>query len=174
MSTTFTTHPVLLKALLDGLKDGSIQLPDFQRGWVWDDDRIKGVLASISRSFPIGAVMMLQTGGETRFKTRPVQGVDEKDVMQPSQLILDGQQSLTSLFQAILLETGVYGTLEEIAAAEKINPSYVSRLLRTTLLAPEIVEAILDGRQPADMTLALLMQPFGGLWAEQSPGFQGL
>lgn len=103
MSTTFTTHPVLLKALLDGLKDGSIQLPDFQRGWVWDDDRIKGVLASISRSFPIGAVMMLQTGGETRFKTRPVQGVDEKDVMQPSQLILDGQQRLTSLFQAILL-----------------------------------------------------------------------
>ena len=73
-----------------------------------------------------------------------------------------------------LLETGVYGTLEEIAAAEKINPSYVSRLLRTTLLAPEIVEAILNGRQPADMTLALLMQPFGVLWAEQSQGFQGL
>ena len=73
-----------------------------------------------------------------------------------------------------LLETGVYGTLEEIAAAEKINPSYVSRLLRTTLLAPEIVQAILDGRQPSDMTLALLMQPFGVLWAEQSQGFQGL
>ena len=73
-----------------------------------------------------------------------------------------------------LLETGVYGTLEEIAAAEKINPSYVSRLLRTTLLAPEVVEAILDGRQPSDMTLALLMQPFGVLWAEQSQGFQGL
>ena len=65
-------------------------------------------------------------------------------------------------------------TLEEIAAAEKINPSYVSRLLRTTLLAPEVVEAILDGRQPPDMTLALLMQPFGVLWAEQSQGFQGL
>jgi len=73
-----------------------------------------------------------------------------------------------------LLETGVYGTLEEIAAAEKINPSYVSRLLRTTPLAPEIVEAILDGRQPPDMTLALLMQPFGVMWAEQSQGFQGL
>ena len=73
-----------------------------------------------------------------------------------------------------LLETGIYGTLEEIAAAEKINPSYVSRLLRTTLLAPEVVEAILDGRQPSDMTLALLMQPFGVLWAEQSQGFQGL
>ena len=70
-----------------------------------------------------------------------------------------------------LLETGVYGTIEEIAEGEKINSSYVSRLLRMTLLAPEIVEAILDGHQPADMTLALLMQPFGGLWAEQNGVF---
>ena len=44
-----------------------------------------------------------------------------------------------------LLETGAYGTIEEIAAAEKINSSYVSRLLRVTLLAPTTVEAILDG-----------------------------
>ena len=72
-----------------------------------------------------------------------------------------------------LLETGVYGTIEEIAAGEKINPSYVSRLLRMTLLAPEIVEAVLDGRQPAEMTLAALMQPFGVLWAEQNGVFQG-
>ena len=59
-----------------------------------------------------------------------------------------------------LLETGVYGTIEEIAAAEKINSSYVSRLLRMTLLAPYIVEAILDGRQPTKVTLAVLMRPF--------------
>ena len=67
-----------------------------------------------------------------------------------------------------LLETGVYGTIEEIAAAEKINSSYVSRLLRMTLLAPDIVKAILDGRQPAEMTLAVLMQPFAVLWAEHN------
>ena len=66
-----------------------------------------------------------------------------------------------------MLETGRFGTLAELAAAEKINASYVSRVLRLTLLAPDIVEAILDGRQPADMTLALLMQPFGVLWEEQ-------
>ena len=66
-----------------------------------------------------------------------------------------------------LLETGVYGTIDEIAKAEKINPSYVSRLLRMTLLAPEIVEAILDGRQPAEMTLAMLMEPFPVGWREQ-------
>jgi hypothetical protein len=66
-----------------------------------------------------------------------------------------------------LLETGVYGTIEEIAAAEKINASYVGRLLRMTLLAPEIVEAILDGRQPAEMTLAALMEPLPIEWNEQ-------
>jgi hypothetical protein len=59
-----------------------------------------------------------------------------------------------------LLETDVYCTVEEIAAAEKINTSYVSRILRMTLLAPEIVEAIVDGRHPTDLTLAKLMKPF--------------
>jgi 1-acyl-sn-glycerol-3-phosphate acyltransferase len=72
-----------------------------------------------------------------------------------------------------LLETGVYGTVEEIAAAERINPSYVSRVLRLTLLAPEIVEAILDGRQPAEMTLAVLMKPFPVGWREQTQELSG-
>ena len=66
-----------------------------------------------------------------------------------------------------LMETGAYGTVEEIAAAEKINASYVSRVLRLTLLAPDIVEAILDGRQPPEMTLAVLMKPFPVAWVEQ-------
>ena len=66
-----------------------------------------------------------------------------------------------------MLETGAYGTVEEIAATEKINASYVSRVLRLTLLAPDIVEAILDGRQPAEMALALLMKPFPVEWEQQ-------
>ena len=59
-----------------------------------------------------------------------------------------------------MLETGRYGTVNELAAVEKINSSYVSRLLRLTLLAPDIVEAILDGRQPERMMLPGLMEPF--------------
>ena len=59
-----------------------------------------------------------------------------------------------------LLETGDYATIEEIADAENINPSYVSRVLRMTLLAPEIVEAILAGKQPEGLTMARAMQPF--------------
>jgi hypothetical protein len=54
-----------------------------------------------------------------------------------------------------LAGTGIYATVEEIAAVEKINPSYVGRLLRLTLLAPDLVEGILNGRQPAEVTLAV-------------------
>ena len=66
-----------------------------------------------------------------------------------------------------LLETGDFSTIEEIANAENINPSYVSRVLRMTLLAPEIVEAILSGRQPEGLTMARAMQPFSWEWQRQ-------
>jgi len=60
-----------------------------------------------------------------------------------------------------------YGTIDELAAAEKINSSYVSRLLRLTLLSPDIVEAILDGRQPDGVTLPGLMEPSPVEWERQ-------
>src|SRR5262245_59302518 len=66
-----------------------------------------------------------------------------------------------------MLESGVYATIAEIAAAEKINECYVGRILRLTLLAPDIVETILNGRQPAQITLAGLMRPFAVEWMEQ-------
>jgi hypothetical protein len=69
-----------------------------------------------------------------------------------------------------LLETGAFATVQEIAAAEKLNASYVGRVLRLTLLAPDIIEAILDGRQPAGLTLASLMQPFAVGWEAQKSG----
>jgi hypothetical protein len=67
-----------------------------------------------------------------------------------------------------LLESGRLTSVAELAAAEKINQSYLCRVLRLTLLAPDIVEAILDGRQPAEMTLAMLMKPFPVGWREQA------
>jgi hypothetical protein len=69
-----------------------------------------------------------------------------------------------------MLENGTHATIAEIAAAEKVNDSYVGRVLRLTLLAPDIVEAILGGRQPAEMTLAVLMRPFPLGWREQLEG----
>jgi hypothetical protein len=59
-----------------------------------------------------------------------------------------------------MLENGTHATIAEIAAAEKINESYVGRVLRLTLLAPDIVEAILEGRHPPQVTMAALMRHF--------------
>jgi len=66
-----------------------------------------------------------------------------------------------------LLADGTYATIEEIADAEKINPSYISRVLRLTLLSPEIVEAILDGRQSPALTMAKILKPFPLKWRDQ-------
>jgi hypothetical protein len=66
-----------------------------------------------------------------------------------------------------MLDAGVHATLEDLARAKGVNATYVSRILRLTLLAPEIVEAILDGRQPAEMQLDDLLGAFPMGWAAQ-------
>jgi hypothetical protein len=70
-----------------------------------------------------------------------------------------------------LLESGEYSTIREIAAAEKINDSYVSRVLRLTLLAPEIVESMLNGRLPSGLQLEDLMKRFPVDWSAQREAF---
>nr|WP_246522812.1 hypothetical protein [Neoroseomonas eburnea] len=67
-----------------------------------------------------------------------------------------------------MLESGRFGTINELAAAEKINSSYVSRVLRLTLLAPDLVEAILDGRQPQGMTLPRLVEDVAVEWRDHA------
>jgi hypothetical protein len=101
--TTFDSTKTELGKLLDEIVEGKIQLPDFQRGWVWDDEHIRSLLVSIARSFPIGAVMLLQTGGDSRFQVRPVEGVTLPNSNKAERLILDGQQRLTSLTQVLRL-----------------------------------------------------------------------
>lgn len=92
--------------MLDQARKGELQLPDFQRGWVWDDDHIASLLASISVSYPIGAVMTLQTGNpDVRFRPRLLEGVQLKAHTDPDLLLLDGQQRMTSLYLA--LKSGV-------------------------------------------------------------------
>jgi len=63
-----------------------------------------------------------------------------------------------------MLESGEYATVGDLAAREKIQPSYLTRILRLTLLAPEIVEAIVEGSQGAQVTLAILMKPVLAEW----------
>jgi hypothetical protein len=71
-----------------------------------------------------------------------------------------------------MLEGGEYGSIQDLAAAERINPSYLARVLRLTLLAPNITQAILDGwYDPEQITLDRLMKPFPVTWAEQLQSF---
>lgn len=107
--STFDSTKMQLSELLRRVHEGKLQLPDFQRGWVWDDEHIRSLLVSIARSFPIGAVMLLETGGETSFQTRPIEGVAQSNPNygQPEALILDGQQRLTSLTQVLKLASAV-------------------------------------------------------------------
>ncbi|MDR7304208.1 GmrSD restriction endonuclease domain-containing protein [Haloactinomyces albus] len=93
--------------LLNEIGKGEVQLPDFQRDWKWDDDHIKSLLATVSLGYPIGVVMTLETGNDAvRFKPKPLSGVDG-DVVEPEQLLLDGQQRLTSLFRSLKADTPV-------------------------------------------------------------------
>jgi hypothetical protein len=107
--TMFDSTKENLLDLLRSLRECKTQLPDFQRGWVWDDLHIRSLLASVSMSYPVGAVMMLQTGNpDVRFKPRPVEGIAPPiPPVEPERLILDGQQRLTSLFQSLLLDKAV-------------------------------------------------------------------
>lgn len=97
-----------------------------------------------------------------------------KVIITPGVLEIECRQDIT-LIKAVarafrwrrMLEEGRFTTINELAAAEKINSSYVSRVLRLTLLAPDIVEAILDGRQPEGMTLPAMLEPFMAEWDQQ-------
>lgn len=102
MEKKFTSDEIPLAQLLDQVRTGKLQLPDFQRGWVWDDSHIGSLLASISTSYPIGAVMTLQTGNpDVRFRPRPLEGAEPEPSVDPEYLLLDGQQRTTSLYLAL-------------------------------------------------------------------------
>jgi hypothetical protein len=98
----FESPPLSLSELLDDIHVGKIQLPDFQRPWKWDDERIVSLLATVTLGYPLGVVMTLRTGGPgTRFKPRPLSGSHVPSGTEPAELLMDGQQRMTSLYQAL-------------------------------------------------------------------------
>ena len=100
--STYDSSKESLAGILKEIDDGKIQLPEFQREWIWDDAHVGSLLASVTLSYPIGAIMLLQAGNEEIiFKTRLIHGVDQEKSRKPELLILDGQQRLTALFQAL-------------------------------------------------------------------------
>lgn len=98
-----------LTDLMKAVDTGSAQLPDFQRGWVWDDGRIKALIRSIIHKYPVGAAMFLEYGNESiRFKHKPIEGSNADPDTEPNELILDGQQRLTSLYNALYSKNPVH------------------------------------------------------------------
>lgn len=116
---TFDSTKLPLKDVLKDIVEGKIQLPDFQRGWVWDDEHVRSLLVSLGRSFPVGAVMLLETGGAVRFQVREVEGVPKHNLAAPERLILDGQQRLTTLTQVLKLDGPVQTRTEKGKPAER-------------------------------------------------------
>lgn len=92
-----------LNSLLKAVNMGALQLPEFQRSWVWDNTRILKLLESLISGYPMGAIMNLEHGGNSiHFKYRLFTGVDGQYAnVIPDGLILDGQQRLTTLYQSL-------------------------------------------------------------------------
>lgn len=109
-----TSNDTDLSSLMNDVKIGKLQLPEFQRSWTWDDNRLCGILASLSQGYPMGAIMRLQYGNEDiKFKYRPIEGVEIDDKVEPEFLALDGQQRLTSMYRATISKDPVETTTDK-------------------------------------------------------------
>lgn len=133
--------------ILDLMKDigaGKIQLPDFQRGWVWDDNRIRGLIASITQNFPVGAAMFLEYGNNSvRFKYRMIESAPALNVA-PEQLILDGQQRLTSIYAAFCSPNAVKTKTDKGNATNQFYYIDIAKALDPTV---DRIEAIISVRE---------------------------
>lgn len=138
--------------ILDLMKDidkGNIQLPDFQRGWVWDDSRIRGLIASITQNFPVGAAMFLEYGNaNVRFKYRMIEGAPSCKA-QPEQLILDGQQRLTSIYASMCSPNAIKTRTDK---GNEIKRFYYIDIAKAIDPAIDRVEAILSVPESKQIT----------------------
>lgn len=127
--------------LMKAVDEGIIQLPDFQRGWVWDDYRIRALVASITNNYPVGAAMFLEYGNsDIRFKYRTIQGSDAQSAV-PTELILDGQQRLTSIYSAMYSEKPVNTRTDKGKDIERFYYLDIKKCLDTTI---DRVDAIIS------------------------------
>lgn len=140
MASSFRSNDISVSDILASISKGDVQLPDFQRGWVWDDYRIRALIASISNSYPVGAVMFLEYGGDNvRFKYRAFTGATVSSG--PDKLVLDGQQRLTSIFCSMFSKKVVETLTEKKAPIERFYYLDIKESLDTQT---ERVDAILS------------------------------
>ena len=130
-----------LSELMREVSTGKEQLPEFQRGWTWDNDRIRGIIASLSQGYPMGAIMRLEYGNENvRFKYRTIEGVTVTGVT-PEFLILDGQQRLTSMYRATCCKEPVETTTEK---GKEIKRFYYLDIKKCLDESEDRVDAVID------------------------------
>jgi hypothetical protein len=146
--TTFDSTKRLLPDILKDVVAGSIQLPDFQRGWVWDDNHIQSLLVSVGRSFPVGAVMLLETGGAVRFQVRPVENVQLPNPLpEATKLILDGQQRLTTLTQVLCLNGPVKTRTDKGKAINRYYYFHIPTAMEGSERLEDALLSVDEGRQ---------------------------
>ena len=128
----FKSNDISVSDILRDISRGVIQLPDFQRGWVWDDNRIKALIASISNSYPVGALMFLEYSkeGNIQFKYRPFTGATASAT--PEILVLDGQQRMTSTFNAMFSKQAVQTKTDKNKKIKRFYYLDIERCLNST------------------------------------------
>lgn len=102
----FDTTKTDLRDLLRDVEEGRLQLPEFQRDYVWNDEDVQSLIASVAKGYPIGALLTLEHGGDLKLKPRLLEGVPARSV-EPKELLLDGQQRMTSLYQTLMAKAPV-------------------------------------------------------------------
>ncbi len=100
MGKIFDTTPEKLRYLLESIHNREVALPDFQRDFIWDPQATEELIESICQNFPAGSLLRIKNSKRVPFAPREVAGAPALDGRKPSYLILDGQQRLTSLYQA--------------------------------------------------------------------------
>lgn len=139
----------LISDLVADIHIGKIQLPDFQRGWVWDDNRIKALLASITNLYPVGAAMFLEYGNNSiHFKYRTIEGCPgSASSMTPTWLILDGQQRLTSIYSALYNESAVNTRTDKGVDIKRFYYFDIAKCLDTTIDRIDAIISVDENKQ---------------------------
>lgn len=154
----FTTPSYSLKDLFSRAERGELQLPDFQRSYTWDVDRIRTLVTSVLRGYPVGSFLALDTRNTPqRFRPRPLEGIAAEGV-EPGLLLLDGQQRLTSLFHAFKGD------------GEVVTVDYLGRPIRRRFMV-DVRAAVSADPMPVEALFAV--DPDGVVRSHFGPDVQG-